>query len=301
MRPLRFCHRAMACDFEVLLEHPDPHYAAKAAQAAFAELDRLESLLSRFLPNSDIARISTLKKGQSVLVSPETMECLQIAQQVYRQTGGLFDITIGGPVDLWKEHSPPMDAVQKMLRSVGMNKLKICPETMSVEVNADGMMVDLGGIGKGYAVKQMATVLNEWKVQQAIIHGGMSTLLALEPPADAPGWKVQITNPVSQQIIHVLQMKREALSCSGLRRGTDMIHPITGLAIQDKSAVWVKGDDPAVCDALSTASMVMSLQQIERLAQEYPLIGILIVLKDKPNQAPIQYGGWQASIVRNYL
>lgn len=292
MKPLRFCHRAMACDFEVFLEHPDSHYAAKAAQAAFVELDRLESLLSRFLPNSDIARISTLKKGQSILVSPETMECLQIAQQVYRQTGGLFDVTVGGLVDLWKEQSPPRDTVQKMLQSVGMNKLKIHPETMSVEVNADGIMVDLGGIGKGYAVKQIAAVLNEWKVQRVIIHGGMSTLLALEPPADAPGWKVQITNPVSQQIIRVLQMKREALSCSGLRRGTDMIHPVTGLAIQDKSAVWVKGGDPAVCDALSTASMVMSLQQIERLTQEYPSIGIFVVLKGRPNLAPIQYGCW---------
>ncbi|HRU14415.1 MAG TPA: FAD:protein FMN transferase [Anaerohalosphaeraceae bacterium] len=292
MKPLRFCHRAMACDFEVLLEYPDSHYAAKAAQAAFVELDRLESLLSRFLPNSDIARISTLKKGQSILVSPETMECLQVAQQVYRQTGGLFDITVGGLVDLWKEQSPSMDAVQKMLQSVGMNKLKIHPETMSVEVNADGIMVDLGGIGKGYAVKQIAAVLNEWKVHQAIIHGGMSTLLALEPPAGAAGWKVQLTNPVSQQIIRVLQMKREALSCSGLRRGTDMIHPVTGLAIQDKSAVWVKGGDPAVCDALSTASMVMSLQQIERLTQEYPSVGIFVVLKDKPNQPPIQYGCW---------
>lgn len=291
MNPFRFCHRAMATEFELLIEHLDGTYAARASRAAFDELDRLESLLSRFIPNSDIARIGSLKKGQSVILSPETLDCLQIARRLYEQTGGLFDCTVGGLVDLWKRGVPSETSVQAALGSVGMHWMEIRPDTLSVRILSDGLHLDLGGLGKGYAVKKMAEVLKEWKIDKALIHGGTSTVLALDAPSGQAGWPVRLTNPITEKEIRTLLMRNEALSCSGLRRGTDMIRPDTGRAVQDKSAVWVKGDDPAVCDGISTAVMVMTKEEVEKFCRKNPHIGLLILYRDQPEKL-LQYGSW---------
>ncbi len=292
MKPFHFCHRAMATEFELFIEHPDSVYAANAARAAFDELDRLESLLSRFIPNSDISQINSLQKGQSVIVSPETMECLQIAQRLYQETGGLFDCTVGELVDLWKGSTPSEADIWDRLCSAGMHRLQIRPDRMSVQVHSDKLRLDLGGLGKGFAIKKMADVLGERQIQKVLIHGGTSTILAMDAPSGQAGWPVRLTNPITQKEIRSLLMRNEALSCSGLRRGTDMIRPDTGQAIQDKTAVWVKGEDPAVCDGISTAGMVMTREEIERFNQENPSLGILILLKEKPTEKPLQFGPW---------
>ncbi|HOK65989.1 MAG TPA: FAD:protein FMN transferase [Anaerohalosphaeraceae bacterium] len=292
MKPFHFCHRAMATEFELFIEYPDSTYAANAARAAFDELDRLESLLSRFISNSDISRINSLQKGQSVIVSPETMECLQIAWRLYKETGGLFDCTVGGLVDLWKGTTPSEGDIRDRLCSIGMHLLEIRPDRMSIRVHTEGIRLDFGGLGKGFAVKKMADVLGEWQIKRALIHGGTSTILAMDAPSDQVGWPVRLTNPITQKEIRTLLMRDESLSCSGLRRGTDMIRPVSGQAIQDKSAVWVKGENPAVCDGISTAVMVMTREEIERFGRENPSLGILILLKEKPTQEPLQFGSW---------
>ncbi len=289
---LRFCHRAMATEFALLIANPDLKYAANASRAAFEELDRLETLLSRFCPNSDIARMNSSKKAQSIIVSPETMECLQIAQRLSHQTEGLFDITVGRLVEMWKSSRPSEALLQKTLQTVGMDLLEICSKTMSVRIKVEGLRIDLGGIGKGYALGKMAELLKEWRIQRALLHGGTSSVFALAPPEGQSGWTIQLTNPITQTQIRKINLCNQSLSCSGLRRGTDMIRPDCGLAIQDKSAVWVKGDDPAVCDAFSTAVMVMMPDELEQFSRQNPQIGILILTKDKPNDNPLQLGPW---------
>src|SRR6476620_1253661 len=91
----RFSHEAMATVYEVYTVHADAQYAAQAAQATFDLVDRLERELSRFLPNSDIARINHLEAGESTLVASSTLECLQIAQHMFDLTDGAFDVSIG--------------------------------------------------------------------------------------------------------------------------------------------------------------------------------------------------------------
>ena len=91
----RFAHEAMATVFEVVCTHEDPGYAAQAAQAAFALLDRLERELSRFLPNSDVSRVNALDAGQGTRVTPTTMECLEIARRMYDLTDRTFERIFG--------------------------------------------------------------------------------------------------------------------------------------------------------------------------------------------------------------
>ena len=139
--------------------HADGRYAAQAAQAAFDLVDRLERELSRFLPNSDIARINHLAAGESTRVSPSTLECLVIARHVFDLTGGAFDVSIG----------------------TGLPSLELDPDDFVVRATTDGVRVDLGGIGKGYAVDLMAELLEEWGLER----GARPRRLQLRPRARA--------------------------------------------------------------------------------------------------------------------
>jgi thiamine biosynthesis lipoprotein len=125
----RFSHEAMNTVFEVHVAGADARYAAEAAHAAFALVDRLEGELSRFRPNSDITRINHLAAGESARVGEAALECLLIARHVYDLTDGAFDIAIG----------------------TGLPSLEIDADAFEVRATADGVRLDLGGIGKGYA------------------------------------------------------------------------------------------------------------------------------------------------------
>lgn len=271
----QFRHDAMNSMFELFIQHPDRQYAGQAARAAFDEIDRMESLLSRFIPNSDVSRISRLKAGQSASISPETMECLQVAFTAHQMTGGVFDITVGRLVEQWKQGG----GEDISLDNVGMQNLEIDPQQLTVTALKDDLSVDLGGIGKGCAVDRAAQVLREWKVTKALIHGGTSSILALDAPDGRPGWKIRLSNPQNpRETIREADWTNKAISCSTLKRGSDMIDPRTGRPVQTKPAAWVLGPSAALCDALSTACMIMSPDAIRRLQSQYPEIDVIFIL-----------------------
>jgi thiamine biosynthesis lipoprotein len=273
----RFAHEAMATVFEVVCTHEDPGYAAQAAQAAFALLDRLERELSRFLPNSDVSRVNALDAGQGTRVTPTTMECLEIARRMYDLTDRTFDVSIGS----------------------GLHRLELRPDALEVRAHEAGARLDLGGIGKGYAVDRMAEELEEWDVVHVLVHGGYSSVLALEPPEGREGWPLTLTAPdVPDAEARVrLSVRRQALSASGIRKGEHIRDPRTGRAAPGRAA-WVLlaraseadasgpwGDavsSPAsVAEALSTAFMVLSPEEIEALCGQGPAVEGWVV-RDEP-------------------
>ncbi len=263
----RFSHEAMNTVFEVHVANADTRYAAEAAQAAFALVDRLEGELSRFRPNSDITRINHLTAGQSTRVGEAALECLLIARHVYDLSGGAFDIAIG----------------------TGLPSLEIDAEAFAVRAAADGVRLDLGGIGKGYAVDLMAELLEEWGLDQAFVHGGFSSALALEAPAGSEGWPLTLSDPRDHRRVFArLAMRHTALSASGVRKGDHIVDPRTGLPVRGRLAAWVAiprpatpgvdAPDPAgprlapaaVADALTTAFMLLDVDQIADLCTRSP-------------------------------
>jgi thiamine biosynthesis lipoprotein len=260
----RFSHEAMATVFEVYAVHPDDAYAAQAAQAAFDLTDRLERELSRFLSNSDISRVNRLAAGESTQVSSSTLECLVIARHLFDLTGGAFDISIG----------------------TGLPSLVLNADDYVVHATTGGVQVDLGGIGKGYAVDLMAELLEEWGVEIALVHGGFSSVLALEPPAGRDGWPLTLSDPaVPSHVLTRLSARQTVLSASGLRKGDHILDPRTGEPARDRIATWVAlprpriaepvADGPrvaaaAVADALTTAFMLLSTEEIEGLCERTP-------------------------------
>ena len=260
----RFSHEAMNTVFEVLVANANARYAAEAAQAAFALVDRLEGELSRFRPNSDITRLNHLQAGERTRVGEAALECLLIARHLYDVTGGAFDIAIG----------------------TGLPALELDVETCEVQATADGVRVDLGGIGKGYAVDLVAELLEEWGLDRAFVHGGFSSAVALEPPEASDGWPLTLSDPRDRaRTFRRLAMRQTALSASGVRKGDHIVDPDTGAPVRGRLAAWVALPRPptaaaagagprlaagAVADALTTAFMLLPLAEIEALCARSP-------------------------------
>lgn len=254
---LRFSHAAMATLFEIRCVHPDASYARQAAQAAFDLVDRLEQEQSRFVANSDVSRINHLSAGQGTRVSPSTMECLEIARRMYDVTGGAFDVSIGS----------------------GLLGLQLVPDGFVVHARADGVRLDLGGIGKGYAVDRVAELLEEWEVRHALVHGGFSSVLALEAPPERDGWPLTLSSPWGEdhEVLARLSARHKAVSASGTQKRDHIRDPRTGQAVPDRAA-WValpragegQEDAAAVAEALSTAFMVLPEKEVTDLCRRWP-------------------------------
>lgn len=298
----RFSHEAMATVFEVYAVHPDEQYAAQAAQAAFDLTDRLERELSRFLSNSDIARVNHLAAGESTRVSASTLECLVIARHMFDLTGGAFDISIG----------------------TGLPSLDLDHDDFLVRATQDGVQVDLGGIGKGYAVDLMAELLEEWGLHRALVHGGFSSVLALEAPEGRDGWPLTLSDPVApSRVLARLSVRQTTLSASGVRKGDHIVDPRTGAPARGRLAAWValprpqrpgagapddEGPAPtgaegpriaaaAVTDALTTAFMLLSIQEIDALCERSPGLEAWILpepVAGQPGEADVLHFGGPA-------
>ncbi|MFH1740911.1 MAG: FAD:protein FMN transferase [bacterium] len=277
-----FSHKAMATMFGVFVVYPDPAYAEQAAWAAFEELDRLESELSRFVDNSDIARINSLPPDRTVCVGLDAFECLRIAQKIASDTEGAFDITIGGLLDKLPGDKPATEREQ-----IGWNLLELNAEQHTVCRNNEQIEIDLGGIGKGCAIDRMGALLRDWEVDIALIHGGYSTVLALECPLNTEGWPVTISDPQTRKTLRRFHLKNQALSASGLQKGAHIINPRTLCAAQGQRATWCSTRDAATADALSTAFMVMDTHQIERYCSRHTGTQAVLLL---PGGEKLTYG-----------
>jgi thiamine biosynthesis lipoprotein len=282
----RFSHEAMATVYEIYAVHPDEQYAAQAAQAAFDLVDRLERELSRFQPNSDITRINQLAAGAHTRVTPTTLECLVIARHMFELTGGAFDVSIG----------------------TGLPSLEIDPDELIVRASTSGVQVDLGGIGKGYAVDLVAELLEDWGLERSLMHGGFSSVLALEPPADVGGWPLTLSDPRdATRVLARLSVRQTALGASGVRKKDHIVNPRSGEPVRGRLASWVAVPRPGaapgggprmapatVADALTTAFMLVSVAEIDDLCARTPGVEAWL-LPDDDERALVHFGGSDAT------
>lgn len=278
-----FAHQAMATVFEIVCVHEDQGYAGQAARAAFDLIDRLETELTCHRSSSDVSRINRLKCGAATLVCPWTMECLLLARHFHTETGGAFDIALGS----------------------GLSSVEVIPAESCVRVHRDGIRLNLGGIGKGYAIDRAAELLQEWEINRALIHGGFSSVLALDAPPGHEGWPLTISLPGGAQALERIVARRRAWSASGIRKKDHILDPRTGLPVRNRPAAWVSGSlealnaayhredatEPsgvfetgispsAVAEALSTAFMIMSCDEIADCCLRHPGVEGRILVSD---------------------
>lgn len=261
-----FSHEAMATHFEVAIDGPDREYARQAAAAAFREADRLEGLLSRYIEHSDISRANRLPRGGSAQISDETLDVLLIAADLTLATQRAFDPAYKSrrPADL------PPDAPLFTLD----------PESHLITSQADRLHLDLGAVGKGFALDRMADVVREWGLTAACLNAGGSSVLALETaPADGPfGWSVGLGEGAAEREIPLLAA---SLSGSGTAvKGAHLYNPRTGGTAARQSRVWALAPNAAQADALSTAFFVMEEPEVATLCSLHPQIGAALMQPD---------------------
>jgi len=299
----RFSHEAMATTFELLIVHEDGRYAAQAAVAAFDEVDRLERELSRFLENSDITRINNLPANQPLQLGLDTFECLRIAQRIYTETNGAFDITIGTLLECWRNddgspRNPSPKEIDIARMRTGTNLFQLNEDEHTITLAASPMQIDLGGIGKGYAVDRVAELLRDWSVDIALISGGYSSVLAMDSPPGKKGWPLTMTNPAGdKEILARPSLGGCALSGSGVQKGGHIIDPRTARAVKARRAAWSSAPDATSADALSTAFMIMEIDEIKKYCNTHPDTLAMVILEtqddEKSRQEILRFGQWE--------
>jgi len=236
----------MATHFQARIADQEKTYAAQAAQAAFDLVDSLESCLSRFRPNSDIARLAHLEPGETMRVSEPAFDCLQVAKRMQQITGNAFCPT---PAALKTQSALPQWDLQ--------------PDEHSIRCTSGRLEFDLGAIGKGFALDRVADVLHQWECPSFLLVSGGSSILAGDPPRDAQGWSCGLGDDNASQRYF---LRHVSLSGSGLAvKGTHILDPRTGLAALRQSRAWVLADTAAESDALSTACMVLSESELNQV------------------------------------
>lgn len=253
-----FSHEAMATTFQVFIAGRPEEYARQAAAAAFHELDRLENELSRYIESSDIARANRLSAGASLILGDDALQCLLGAAQISALTNRAFDPAYATP------------------RAAGADEplFALDPASHILTSLTDRLRLDLGAVGKGYALDRMAEVLAEWDITSACLQSGGSTVLALAAPPDAAGWPIGVAD-------EVLLFSGRAVSGSGIAvQGAHLIDPRTGTPARRTRRIWAFAGNAADSDALSTAFFVMPDEAVVDFCREHGGYGAVITLPD---------------------
>ena len=232
----QFNHAAMATHFQVRIADQEKTYAAQAAQASFDLLDRLESRLSRFRANSDIAQLAKLAAGEKLRVSEPAFACLQNTKRMETATQSAFCAT---PAAMQTQPSLP--------------QWELVDAEHSILCLSGRLDFDLGAIGKGFALDRMAELIRDWDCSSFLLIAGGSSILAGDPPPGASGRSCGLGEDDAP---HRFLFTNASLSGSGLAvKGSHIFDPRTGLSAPRQARAWVLADTAAESDALSTACM----------------------------------------------
>jgi thiamine biosynthesis lipoprotein len=256
-----FQHNAMATQFQVRIADQDKKYAGQAAQAAFALLDHLESLLSRFNPNSEIVQIAGLMPGESLRLGEPVFACLHVAQKIEIASGGAFSVTAAA-----RKTQPTKP------------QWSLIPDAFSLRCDSGKLEFDLGAIGKGFALDRQDEILREWDCPAFLLVAGGSSVLAGASPAGTAGWSCGLGENNSSDRFWLTEC---SLSGSGLAvKGSHILNPRTGAPPLRTERTWALADTAAESDALSTAAMVQDETEIQAMVATCP--DWLIIRQEQP-------------------
>ncbi|MBN2158777.1 MAG: FAD:protein FMN transferase [Spirochaetes bacterium] len=268
----------------------DPDKAPQVAQDVFAEIERVEKLMSPSVEGSDVFRINREAVRGPVRVSGETYELLRTSYDISAETGGCFDVTFAPLGVLWdykkKDFLPPArSAVAALLPLVDYRKLVFDQKSGSVSFARPGMRIGLGGIAKGHAVRMGIQALKRRGIHDAIVEAG-GDLQAIGAKFDRP-WITGLRNPRKDAILLTLELEdMDAVATSGdyerfvVRRGVryhHIIDPRVGYPASGFSSVTVISKNPVLSDAYATAIFVMGPAAAREFLKRHDEIDVILV------------------------
>jgi FAD:protein FMN transferase len=270
--------KAMGTPCDIQLFARKTAEAKHAADAAIADVQRLEALYSRYKPDSFLSEINRVAAiGGAISVDDETASLLDYAMACYEQSDGLFDITSGILRRAWKFDQgklPEQAFIDELLDKVGWHKVNW--ERPVLTFSVPGMEIDFGGVVKEYAVDRAASLCYGLGIRHGVINLG-GDIKVIGPRNDGSPWRVGIRHPRSKDaLLDTISLYKGALASSGdyercilvngVRYG-HVLNPKTGWPVRHLAAVSVVGDFCVVAGSASTIAMLKENEGTEWLQE----------------------------------
>ncbi len=285
--------RAMATDFE--LRYPVDCGDPEAALQALEALDALEERLSFFRLQSEISRINLLASEAPVAIEDDLFELLSEMMRLSEETEGAWDITSAPLWQLWgfakrRGGVPSEGEIEDALKLVGRHLVELDAKRKTIRFKLPGMKINLGGVGKGYALDRCGKMLVDSGMNHFLLHGGRSSILArgdgegAKASTESKGWAIGVVDPrrPNRRIGEIL-LKNGAIGSSGSqfqsfrhegKKYGHIIDPRTGRPANQTEAVTVLAPTATLADALSTAFFVLGAEKTAEYVKKRPEIGV---------------------------
>ncbi len=268
-----FSHPCMGTVFFITLYASDEAVSQKAAEAAFQRIEDLNQIASDYLPESELSRFNSAPANETITVSNDLFRLIKLSLDTAKLTGGAFDITAAYAVQLWRrakrQHKAPSpEQVAHAVAMTDWRALQLDEAKKTVTKKKPGLLLDLGGIGKGYAANEALLVLKQHGITRAIVAGSGDLAIGDAPP-DKEGWDVALRTfekPEDKDSLIHLTLHNCGCSTSGDlhqfleldgKRYSHIIDPKTGLGLTDRIACTVIAPDAAMSDAFDTPLCIM--------------------------------------------
>jgi thiamine biosynthesis lipoprotein len=301
---VRFQRRAMGTDFEIGLLFGTAS-AWKAAEAALDLIDQLEAQLTVYREDSEVSRLNQRAPAEWVPGEPHLFILLQLAQRLALETEGAFDITAGALIKAWgffrgPRRVPDPTELAEVRQKVGMQHVRFDAERGAVRFARAGLEINLGSIGKGYALDRVADLLrNQWGLSSGLLHGGHSSVYAMgTEPGDPRGWAVGLSHPWHpERRLAVLRLRDRGLGSSAAtfrhleyngRKLGHILDPRSGWPAEGMASASVVAPTAAEADALATAFYILGVDKARDYCNRHPGIGA--VLLPEGAAAPVVLG-----------
>lgn len=293
-RTIVLARRAMACEFELRFNATEEENPTEAGMVALDLIEQIEDQLTVYRDHSELIDINERAATEPVDVDPRLFKLLQLADTLWRQSDGAFDLTCGPLSRVWgfsnrEGKMPEPDALEQARTLVGWQQVELDPTAQTVRFRQPGVEINVNSIGKGYALDRAGELLAEWEVNDSFMHGGGSTLLARGDSwgLESGGWLAGIRDPLQpERRLAQIVLRNEALSSSGDgtqffehdgRRYGHLIDPRTGMPTEGLLMATAIAPTAAEADALSTAFYLLGVEGTERFCQQRPDVGALLL------------------------
>jgi len=287
-----FSQPHMGTRFQIIVYARNAATASRASDAAFERIARLDDTMSDYNPRSELMSLCQRAGGPPVPVSEDLFQVLARSQALAERTDGAFDITVGPVVRLWRrarrQHEmPAVDELAHARELVGHEKLRLDPRARTAQLLKKGMLLDLGGIAKGYAADQALAILKRHGITSALVVAGGEVAVSAPPPG-RKGWRIGIAPLESpdRPPTRFLLLHDAAVSTSGDaeqyveiegKRYSHIVDPRTGIGVVGRSSVTVVASDATTSDGMATAVSVLGPEQGLELVRSTPATAALII------------------------
>jgi len=282
----------MGSPFTITIEAADSMAASIAATAAFRKADSLNAILSDYIDSSEINRLSaTSGQGRFIPVSAPLFTILQRSIEAARLSHGRYDVTVGPVVRLWRKARktrtfPDANSLQAALQRTGYRYLHLDTLHQSVWLERSGMLLDVGGLGKGFVAQAALNLLIAQGFDKAMVNAGGKIVVG-QAPIGQQGWLIAINAPNEKEELlpGLLSLNSSAIATSGDiyqyveingRRYSHIVDPRTGIGLTRRRNVTAIAPDGTQADWLATACSILSYKQSLKLIRHIPEAALLV-------------------------